>query len=209
MNKEDFDKPIDYIIYKITGAKPKQKHPINKYGLKFRKNGRTNRYSVSHNKTFLCACDENEIDDITNYFNETYNGKNIKKIQKTLKRKYNKKIHHQTYDDANITFLSKKGGRVTARIQHNGKTISICQCNENQKEEVSKTYDTLKRTHNLKQIQEIMKNKYNIQRKPIKNNHNIKLTQNGICYKNNKAYKVNPKLYEIVDAYLTKEKCGK
>lgn len=223
MKREDFDSAIDWVIYKVNGRKPKEtikpqkqrvldKHTLPKterrYDLKFYYNAKNNRYAVLYDNIFLCACDENEIKDIQKFFDEKYNGNNIKKIQKTLKKKYNKKIQLQTYKDANMTFQSKKGGRFTARIQHKGKTYSICQCYENQKDDVIKTYDNLKKTHNLEQIQEIMKNQYNIQRKPNKtktNTHQINLTEDGACYKDGKFCIIDPKIYSIVDAYLMKE----
>lgn len=201
LNREDFENPIDWVMYKVTGKQPNVGNPVNveivesdevengnpnlvdyslpngKFELKFYRNHR-NRYSVHYNKSYLCMCDGTELENVQGYFDENFNGKNIKELSDHLKMKYNDKIkgmHHKngekipkkrgrkgkTYKKNNLTFQKRRNGRYSVRVSHKAKSYTICQCDESQKDEVRARYDSLKKKHSLGEIQSIMKSEYN------------------------------------------------
>ena len=218
MKREDFETNIDWVIYKVTGKKPvtKQstkpvlmKHTLpkdeRKHELKFYHNKVHDRYGVFYKNKHLCACSENEIIEIQDYFDKNYNGRNIEPIKEELKNKYNMVKKNPTHKDANIVFNKRGNGRLTAMIHVKGKTHSICSCNYEQADEVSDMYNSLKKNHDLEYIKEKMKAKYNYPQyksKKTQQKHVISIDDNGMCYKDGKMIGVDSKLYKVVENYI-------
>lgn len=116
LSREDFETPIEWVMYKINGRKPTVKEnvvevesddvnlrnedvelvkhtlPTGRYSLKFYHN-RNGRYGVHYGKTQLCLCNKSEIVEIQSYFDENFNGKNIDEISQNLKARYNIKVY--------------------------------------------------------------------------------------------------------------------
>lgn len=227
MKREDFKNPMDWVIYKVNGRmpKPQKKRDVGiennmlpkndrKYGLKFYRN-QNGRYSVMYHKEYLCMCSYEDIQDIQKYFDENFNGKNAKQMSKELKGKYNQKIRSvkrgikgKPYSQNRLNFQKKDGGRLCARVNDKGKVHTICQCYENQKKEVSDTYDMLKESNSIDTIKEIMKDRYNIigrnNKKANLNNHQINITKDGAIYKNGEFITVDSKVYDFIDNYIMK-----
>ena len=224
MEKEEFKNPIDWVIYKVNGklpSKPKEsrlkleKHSLpkdeRKYAVKYYHNN-NGRYSAFYNKKHLCMCDYGDIPKIQQYFDKHYNGKNINYLSKTLKKRYNQKrkkqrgVKGKPYSKNRLNFQKKKNGRICARVSDNGKIHTICQCYENQRKEVSHTYDSLKKTHDIESIKEIMKERYNIIATNIKyphlNKHQINIMEDGAVYKDGKFVKVDSNIYEFINTYI-------
>ena len=219
MKKEDFSNPIDWVIYNVNGELPKQKktsklekHSLpkseRKYLVKYYRN-RNNRYGAFYNKKHLCMCNYEDIPHIQNYFDKHYNGNNINSISRNLKRKYNytkKGIKPKTYSKNRLNFQEKSNGRFCARVNDRGKTHTICQCYGNERKEVSDTYDSLKKSHNIEEIKEIMKRQYNIinrkKRNGDLNNHEINITNKGAIYKDGEFIKVDSTLYDFINKYI-------
>ena len=215
MDRKDFDNNVDWVVYKVTGRLPTstntllEKHKLpeskRKNVLKFYSNKQNNRYGVLYNNTFLCSCEEDEIEEVQKYFDRTYDGSNLEEIISSLKTKYNLSRRNQTYKDGVLRF-SKKDKRLVATINHERKTHTICSCYPFQKEEVTEKFNTLRKTRDLESIKRTMKKQYTIQGKKNRNPRNvdgeITLGKNGTIYKNGKLCKVDPKFYEFVDSFL-------
>lgn len=203
MEREDFNSSVDWVIYKVTGKLPNanvglEKHLLPKServnDVKFYYNKHTGRYGALYHNNFLCTCKEEEIKDVQNQFDNEFNGRNLEDVTIALKTRFNVSRRYQTYKDGTLRF-SSKNGRLTATINHECKTHTICSCYPNQREEVTEKFNTLRKTRDLESIKKTMKEQYNIQRKgnkPIQRDVGVVYTidENGTIYKNGKLYGV-------------------
>ena len=198
MEREDFNSRVDWVIYKVTGKMPNKNVGLEKHlyskrvnDIKFYYNKHTGRYGALYDNNFLCTCKEEEIKDVQNQFDDEYDGHNLEDVALSLKTKYNLSRRYQTYKDGTLRF-SKKGDRLTAHINHECKTHTICSCYPNQKDEVTEKFNTLRKTRDLESIKKIMKDQYNIigknNRRPLDVVYTI--DENGTIYKNGKLYGV-------------------
>ena len=198
MEKEDFNSSVDWVIYKVTGKLPNKNVGLKKHlfserenDVKFYYNKHTGRYGALYDNNFLCTCKGEEIRDVQNQFDKEYDGHNLEEVALALKKRFNMSRRYQTYKDGTLRF-SLKGGRLTAHINHECKTHTICSCYPSEKEEVTEKFNTLRKTRDLESIKKIMKDQYNIQggkkRKPVDVVYTI--DKNGTIYKNGKLYGV-------------------
>ena len=236
MNKEDFKNPYEWIIYKVkkevphkTGRKITPTIPTNQnnvlinnmlpqdkrvWGVKFYKNN-NGRYTAMYNKKYLCMCSYEDIPKIQQYFDKRYKGDNLDNISKNLKKKYNCSIQKKKrgvkpkpYSENNLNFQTKPNGRLTVRVSDNGKQHSICQCYESEREEVLRTFNLLKKNHDIESIKKIMRSKYNIiHRKRIVTNqikHEINIRDDGTVFKDGKLMTVDNAIYDFINNYIEK-----
>lgn len=201
MEREDFDSSVDWVIYKVTGKLPKnanvglEKHLYSerKNDVKFYYNKNTKRYGCLYNNNFVCTCRENEIRDVQKHFDKMFNGHNLEEVTESLRDKYNLSKRYQTYKNGTLRF-TPKNGRLTAHINHECKTHTICSCYPNQREEVTDKFNTLRKTRDLESIKKTMKEQYNIQGRktiePTPNGVKYTIDENGTIYKNGKLYGV-------------------
>ena len=236
MKKEDFKNPFEWVMYKVNGKIPvdtaktdktpkteeysfqlvKHMLPKNerKYGLKYYHNS-NGRYTAMYHQDDLSMCSYEDIPHIQEYFDNHFTGKNIIKISRELKNKYNQNmkkakrgVKGQPYSKNRLNFQQKQGGRLCARVNDKGKVHTICQCYENQKNEVSNKYDVLKKEYDIDTIKEIMKNEYNIigrkGKKARLNKHQINIREDGAVYKDGQFITVDSKVYDIIDTYITR-----
>jgi hypothetical protein len=200
MEREDFNSSVDWVIYKVTGKMPNvnvglEKHLLPKServnDVKFYYNKHTGRYGALYDNNFLCTCKKEEIKDVQNQFDKEYDGHNLEEVTLALKTRFNMSRRYQTYKDGTLRF-TPKNGRLTAHINHECKTHTICSCYPSQREEVTEKFNTLRKTRDLESIKKIMKNQYNIigknNRKPLDVVYTI--DENGTIYKNGRLYGV-------------------
>ena len=201
MEKSDFKNPLDWVIYKVNGKLPNgnvglEKHLLPKSeranDVKFYFNKHTGRYGALYQNNFLCTCKEEEIKDVQKQFDKEFNGRNLEDVTTALKTRFNVSRRYQTYKTGTLRF-TPKNNRLTAHINHECKTHTICSCYPNQKREVTEKFNTLRKTKDLESIKRIMKEQYNIQRKgnmPVQNDVGVVYTidENGTIYKNGKLY---------------------
>lgn len=198
MRKEDFNSSVDWVIYKVTGKLPNKGVELDKHlfskrknDVKFYYNKNTGRYGALYNNNFLCTCKENEIKDVQKQFDKEFNGHNLEEVTISLKTKYNIGRRYQTYKDGTLRF-TPKNGRLTAHINHECKTHTICSCYPNERDEVTEKFNTLRKTRDLESIKKIMKEQYNIQgkrnRKPMHEGVVYTIDKNGTIYKDGKIY---------------------
>lgn len=175
LKKEDFKNPIDWVIYQVNGKrktenKIKEDYTLQnaKYPLKFYTHNGNGRCNVQYGKIHICTCDENEAEKVQNYFDENFNGKNIKTIANTLKSEHNHRIKKgkrgrksKTYKENPVRFYERKNGRFQVIVNNKGKTHTICHCNKDQIEPIKKDYEMIKNKKSLDEIKSIMKEKYN------------------------------------------------
>lgn len=200
MEREDFNSSVDWVIYKVTGKMPNMNVGLEKHLLpkservndvKFYYNKHTGRYGALYDNNFLCTCKEEEIKDVQNQFDKEYDGHNLEEVTLALKTRFNMSRRYQTYKDGTLRFTPKQG-RLTAHINHECKTHTICSCYPSEREEVTEKFNTLRKTRDLESIKRIMKDQYNIigknNRKPL--NVVYTIDENGTIYKNGKLYGV-------------------
>lgn len=235
LKKEDFKNPIDWVIYKVNGQKPEKREKQTKlvnntispakrtYPLKFYKTHTDERYNVSYDCIHLCTCHESEIMEVQEFFDKNHDSMSMKEMSEKLKTRYNLKIKRnvshpvkrsriprrlKTYKQNVPTFENKKTGRMQVRVMDKGTTHTLCSCYPHQREEVVSKYNSLKRTHELDDIKDIMKTKYNLRRLDSnrKNVHEININSNGNFFYDGKFIKSDEKLYKLIDDYINKGK---
>lgn len=215
MERSDFDNNIDWVVYKVTGRMPVNTNTVElvnhqlpsserKNDLKFYHNGQNGRFGCLYKNTFVCACEENEIRNVQRHFDKMFNGNNLEEVRESLRDKYNLAKRNQTYKNGILRFSRRDNDRLTATINHNRKTHTICSCHQSQKEEVTKRFNTLRKTRSLESIKETMKREYNIGKKPTLRSGTITIDMNGAIYKDGKFCKTDPSFYEFVDAFTKK-----
>lgn len=216
MEREDFNNNVDWVVYKVTGRLPNsntvelKRHTLQSSDkvneLKFYTNRQNERFGCLYNNNFLCSCEKDEIKDVQKYFDEHYTGNNLEEVRESLKDKYNITKRNQTYKNGALRF-SKKGKRLTAYINHEKVTHTICSCYPNQKEEVTEKFNTLRKTRDLESIKETMKRQYNLQGRLPTNSEGgvISVDKNGTIYKDGKLCKVDPKMYQFINNYIMEE----
>lgn len=180
------------------------------------------RYQVTYKSNHICTCEEAEIGQVQEYFQQNYNGENITEISNTLKKQYNIKIQHNkkykktkkagrkkgTWKNNKLTFEDKPSGRCQVRVMDNGKYRTVCSCNINQKQEVTRRWNNLKKTHKFNEIRDIMKNDYNLRqlppRKPRKmgEQHSVTINSRGQIYLDGKFMKVDKEIYNGVTNHI-------
>lgn len=216
---ETMKKPLNWIKTRIT--KGKQDTTLNehkltwgKQPLKFYRN-KSGRYSVNYKNTHVCTCDESEIVEIQKQFDKQFGRKDIEEISDELKVKYNEKIKRnikkdkkhrncKTYKESRLQFEEKPTGRMQVRVNDNGKIHTICQCYPNQKEEIIKRYDLLKKSNDLDSLKMKMKKDYNLRGKARDSEakHIISINDDGTIYKDGKYIKVSRNIYDLVNGLI-------
>lgn len=165
-------------IRKILHYKRKTKQ---EYPLKFYETMTENRYTVKYKDIHICTCDKKQKQEVLNYFNENYNGKNIYEISDKLKKRYNIKIQNGktypkgkgkskkskkvNYKTAKLCFNPTPDNRLQVKVRDKGKTHTVCNCYPYQKEEVLEKYNMLKKKNNLDTIKIILKEDYNLRKR--------------------------------------------
>ena len=185
-----------------------------KHPLKFYVN-RSGRYSVNYRNTHICTCKEDEIIEIQKQFDKMYGKMSIEEISDELKVKYNEKIKRnkrkesrhrncKTYKESRLQFEEKPTGRIQVRVNDNGKIHTICQCYPDQKLDVVKKFNELKKTYELDSLKTMMKREYNLRGKSRDDGvkHTISISDDGAIYKDGKYMKVNKSIYDFVNGIL-------
>lgn len=223
LKKEDFENPFDWVLYKVNGIKPEQKTELinhrlpteqceNSINYYRNKNG---RYTVNFKNTHICTCAEKDIPEVQKYFDNHYNGNNLKDVSNKLKRTYNEKIRRKgikgkkprlkTYRHNNVTFESKPSGRLQVRVRNNNRIHTVCQCYPEEKDIVRRRYDELKGTYGLDEIKVLMKREFNLRRingYGSDDVNSIIIRDDGVCYRNGKRIEVDESVYSFVRWYI-------
>ena len=177
------------------------------------------RYQVTYKSNHLCTCEEEEIPQVQEYFQQNYDGENITEISNTLKEQYNIKIQHNkkykkakktgkrrgTWKSNKLTFEDKPSGRCQVRVMDNGKYRTVCSCNTNQKHEVTRRWNNLKKTHKFNEIRDIMKKDYNLRQLPprkMEEDHSVTINSRGQIYLDGKFMKVDKEIYNGVTNHI-------
>ena len=211
--------PFEWIRRKFTTEMDSNlyEHKLSwgKQPLKFYKNI-SGRYSVSFNGKHICTCKEEQIVEIQKHFDNRYGKETIDDISEELKLKYNEKIkrkmkkvrrhkNYKTYRESKLQFETKPRGRVQVRVNDNGKVHTICQCYPDQKDEVIRKYDILKKTNDLEILKKKMKDEYNLRGKSKdveRVKHVISVDNDGAVYKDGKYIKVSKSIYDLVNGLI-------
>lgn len=221
-NKEKESNPLQWIRTKIANARANETdntltdHKLSwgKNPLKFYEN-RSGRYSVNYKNTHICTCTKEEIPEIQKHFDKQYRKKPVEDISEELKVRYNEKIkrnkikekrhrNSKTYKESKLQFEEKPTGRIQVRVNDNGKVHTICQCYPDQKFDVIKKFNELKKTHELDSLKSKMKKEYNLRGKSRDDDakHTISISDDGAIYKDGKYMKVNKSIYDFVNGIL-------
>ena len=176
LTKEDFKNPIDWVIYQVNGKRTKtvttetnDDYTLSeaKYPLKFY-DSVEGRCNVQYSRDYLCACDNDKKREVQEYFDEHFNGRNIKKISEELKVKHNTRIKSKkrgrkpkSYKKNHLRFQVRKDSRIEVAVSDKGHTHVICYCDEDQIDDVQAYYDSLKKSNSLDDVKIKMKQKFN------------------------------------------------
>lgn len=195
MEKTDFKNPIDWIIYKVNGKKPKK-------SLKFY-NDTNERCSAWYNKNYICMCNKVDRNTVEAEFNKTYTGNNLEETQKHMKKCFNKSTRNRRRTD--ISFIKQKTGRMHVRGKDGNKRRNLCSCEESQKEEILARYNQMKKDGlSFDEIRTIFRNEYNLKRIRRKDEHVFKISNNGTVYKDGSFVKIDKKIYELIEKEIMK-----
>lgn len=199
MKKEDFPNPIDWVIYKVTGDKPKQERHLRFY------HDTEDRCSAWHNENYLCMCDKTEKDLVEKEFNKVYTGRNIEETSKHLKNIFNKHTK-KSKKPAKISFIKQNGtGRIHVRTRHNKKTINLCSCEASQTKEILERYEKMRsKGLPITEIRSIFQEDYNLKRVKHKDQHTYTINNNGAVYKDGSFIKVDKKIYGLLEKEVMK-----
>ena len=197
MRKEDFSSPIDWVIYKVTGDKPKQKESHLRFY-----HDTEDRCSVWHNKDYLCMCDRHDKALVEKEFNKLYNGRNFSETQQEMKKAFNKSTRNRRRKRSNISFIMQRNGRMHVKAKDKGKRRNLCSCEPSQKDEILARYNQLADELSFDEIRTIFQNDYNLKRVRRKDEHTFKISNTGAIYKDGSFIKVNKDIYKMIEDEL-------
>lgn len=160
----------------------------------------------------ICSCYKEEFEKVKTEFLQEYNGTNFDELQEKYKNKYN--IRHKSrkkqkpkktrkitrLEDTNIRFNQRKNDpRVDAHTYINGKNYAICRCYPDQKTQVRRDYNRMKKQKNntIEKIHSKLARKYNLKTRTIQkpdkiwmewegSDHKISVTEKGMVYRDGK-----------------------
>lgn len=102
-----------------------------------------------------------------------------------------------------LTFIKKTDGRMQVQTKKGKKWVSLCSCDNSQREEITRRYKELKKDKNsLDEIQKIFKQDYNLKRVRGKDQHQFLICNTGAIYKDGAFLKVDKGLYKMIEERL-------